>query len=113
MCACVCACVCVRVCVCVFVRVGVCNKKKVPEEWQARQQIPAILLVSSSKHNAQTKILCVRVRAWLCVCLFVNAKRLCGDCRLAACTCIKGVFKVPAQSREKHTVSDDMCVVSM
>ena len=28
------------------------NKKKVPDEWQARQAIPAILQVSSSKHNA-------------------------------------------------------------
>ena len=28
-------------------------KKKVPDEWQARQATPAILQVSSSKHNAK------------------------------------------------------------
>ena len=73
VCVCVCACVCVYVCVCVcvglcgFVCVGgggvyvcvcvcvcVChNEKKVPDEWQARQATPAILQVSSSKHNAR------------------------------------------------------------
>ena len=40
-------CVCVRVCVCVS------QWKKVPDEWQARQATPAILQVSSSKHNAK------------------------------------------------------------
>ena len=35
-----------RLCVCV-------TMKKVPDEWQARQAIPAILQVSSSKHNAK------------------------------------------------------------
>ena len=40
----------VRVCVCVCV-----TMKKVPDEWQARQTIPAILQVSSSKHNAKKK----------------------------------------------------------
>ena len=47
VCVCACACVCVRVCVCVCVTI-----KKVPDEWQARQAIPAILQVRSSKHNA-------------------------------------------------------------
>ena len=37
---------CVCVCVCH-------NEKKVPDEWQARQATPAILQVSSSKHNAK------------------------------------------------------------
>ena len=46
-----CVCVCQRkkkdsVCVCVTI-------KKVPDEWQARQTIPGILQVSSSKHNAK------------------------------------------------------------
>ena len=36
------------VCVCVCV-----TMKKVPDEWQARQATPAILQVSSSKHNAK------------------------------------------------------------
>ena len=36
------------VCVCVCH-----NKKKVPDEWQARLATPAILQVSSSKHNAK------------------------------------------------------------
>ena len=34
--------------------------KKVPDEWQARQATPAILQVSSSKHNA--KKITMRVR---------------------------------------------------
>ena len=38
-------CVCVCVCVCH-------NEKRVPDEWQARQAIPATLQVSSSNHNA-------------------------------------------------------------
>ena len=46
---CVCVCMCVCVCVCVFVS----QRKKVPDEWQARQATPAILQVSSSKHNAK------------------------------------------------------------
>ena len=70
VCACVCACVraCVCVCVCVCCHndkkvpnewqaqresVHVCVTKKVPDEWQARHAIPAILPVSSSKHNAK------------------------------------------------------------
>ena len=36
------------------------NEKKVPDEWQAPQAIPAILQVSSSKHNA--KKIATRVR---------------------------------------------------
>ena len=44
---------CVRVCMCH-------NEKKVPDEWQARQATPAILQVSSSKHNA--KKITTRVR---------------------------------------------------
>ena len=40
-------------CVCV-------TMKKVPDEWQARQTIPGILQVSSSKHNA--KKITTRVR---------------------------------------------------
>ena len=42
---------------CAYYEVGVCvchnEKKKVPDEWQARQALPAILQVSSSKHNAK------------------------------------------------------------
>ena len=49
----VCECVCV--CVCVTMK-----KKAVPDEWQARQATPAILQVSSSKHNA--KKITTRVR---------------------------------------------------
>ena len=61
MCVCVCVCVCVCACVCVRVRVCVCHhEKKVPDEWQARQAIPAILQVGSSKHNA--KKITTRVR---------------------------------------------------
>ena len=37
----------IKVCVCVS------QWKKVPDEWQARQATPAILQVSSSKHNAK------------------------------------------------------------
>ena len=47
-----CVCVCVCVCVCH-------NEKKVPDEWQA-QATPAILQVSSSKHNP--KKITTRVR---------------------------------------------------
>ena len=43
-----------HVCVCVS------QWQKVPDEWQARQAIPAILQVSSSKHNA--KKITTRVR---------------------------------------------------
>ena len=65
VCICVCVCVvsvcvfqCVSVCVCVLVcecvYVCVCyNEKKVPDKWQARQATPAILQVSSSKHNTK------------------------------------------------------------
>ena len=56
MCACVRACVreLVRACVCVRARVRVCGTvKKVPDEWLAQQATPAILQVSSSKHNAK------------------------------------------------------------
>ena len=59
MCACVCVWVCVCVCLCVYVCVCVCvcvcvsQRRKVPDEWQARQATPAILQVSSSKHNAK------------------------------------------------------------
>ena len=72
----------VVLCVCVTM------KKKVPDEWQARQATPAILQVSSSKHNAkkittrergpfhqsitailtEEKSVCVCV----CVCVFIN-----------------------------------------
>ena len=47
------ACVCVCVCVCH-------NEKKVPNEWQARQAIPAILQASSSKHNAKKNTITAR-----------------------------------------------------
>ena len=47
------SCVCVCVCVCV-------TRKKMPDEWQARQAILAILQVSSNKHNA--KKITTRVR---------------------------------------------------
>ena len=55
-----CVCVCQRktkdsVCVCVCL-----TMKKVPDKWQARQTIPGILQVSSSKHNA--KKITTRVR---------------------------------------------------
>ena len=58
--------VCVCVCVCVS------QWKKVPDEWQARQATPAILQVSSSKHNA--KKITTRVRgpfhqSIMCVCV--------------------------------------------
>ena len=43
--ACVRACACMRVCACV-------TMKKVPDEWQTRQAISAILQASSSKHSA-------------------------------------------------------------
>ena len=55
-------CVCVCVCVCVTM------KKRVPDEWQARQATQAILQVSSSNHNAKkitTRCVC------LCVCVSV------------------------------------------
>ena len=58
--ACVCVCVSVkdeRQCVCVCVCV---TMQKVPDKWHARQTIPAILQVSSSKHNA--KKITTRVR---------------------------------------------------
>ena len=62
-----CVCVCVFVCVCVCV----CHneRKKVPDEWQARQVTPAIVQVSSIKHNVCA---CVCVcggggGAWVCV----------------------------------------------
>ena len=64
----------VSVCVCILdgctcgfgmsvhecVRVCHNEKKKVPDEWQARQATPAILQVSRSKHNA--KKITTRVR---------------------------------------------------
>ena len=79
-CLCVCVCVCVFFlgggggggvsvclsqwksarCVCLLVCVCVTMKKKVPDEWQAWQATPAILQVSSSKHNA--KKITTRVR---------------------------------------------------
>ena len=62
-CVCVCVrgrvCVWVHACACVHVRgcmrpcVCVCHNENVPDEWQARQATPAILQVSSSKHNAK------------------------------------------------------------
>ena len=56
-----CVCVCVRACVRACARMFVCQKeKKVPDEWQARQAIPAILQVTSSKHNE--KKITTRVR---------------------------------------------------
>ena len=75
-CVCVCACVCVRacVCVCVCMRVCVCvchNENIVPDEWQERQAIPAILQVSSSKHNAKKNTTRVRGLSHQCVCTCV------------------------------------------
>ena len=58
LCVCVCVCVCVCACACVCVS----QWKKLPDEWQARQATPAIVQVSSSKHNAK-KITRVRARA--------------------------------------------------
>ena len=46
-----------RVCVCVV------QWKKVPDEWQARQATPAILQVSSRKHNAK------KITTSVCVCV--------------------------------------------
>ena len=61
---------CVRVCVChndkkvsnewQAQRVCVAQRKNVPDEWQARQAISAILQVSSSKHNAKKNTTRVR-----------------------------------------------------
>ena len=75
-------------CVCVTM------KKKVPDEWQESQAIPAILRVSSSKHNAKEKArfisrylpslqmcvcacvrACVRACVCVCVCVCVTRKR--------------------------------------
>ena len=47
------------------------NEKKVPDKWQARQAMPAILQVRSSKHNAKK-----------------NTTRVC----VCVCTCSSGVF---------------------
>ena len=64
---------CVCVCVCVS------QWKKVPDEWQARQATPAILQVSSSKHNAKkitTVCVCACVRACACLSLHGGAHAL-------------------------------------
>ena len=55
LCVCLCVCVCLSVClsVCLCVCVCVTMKKKVPDERQARQATPAMLQVSSNKHNAK------------------------------------------------------------
>ena len=73
------------VCVCVWVS----QWKRVPDEWQARQATPAILQVSSSKHNAKkitTRIrgafhqwitaMCVCVCVCVCVCAGAHARVL-------------------------------------
>ena len=57
VCLCLCLSVSVSVCACVCVCV---TMKKVPDEWQPRKATPAILQVSSSKHNA--KKITTRVR---------------------------------------------------
>ena len=73
-----CGCGLVDVCVCVTM------KKKVPDEWQARQATPAILQVSSSKHNAK------KITTRVCVCVLCA----CVPCvcrvyaRVCACACI-------------------------
>ena len=56
--------------------------KKVPDEWQA-QATPAILQVSSSKHN--TKKITTRVRGPLCVCVCVCVCGGGGVCIVSAC----------------------------
>ena len=57
---CTCVRACVRACMCVVVYH---NEKKVPDEWQARQAIPVIFQVSSSKHNAKKCVcVCCRIR---------------------------------------------------
>ena len=38
------------------------KKKKVPDEWQARQAIPAIFQVSSCKYNAKKTTARIRIR---------------------------------------------------
>ena len=72
-----------RACVCVCVCVCVChNGKKVPDEWQARQVIPAILQVSSSKHSA--KKITRRVRGPFCVCVVCVCVCVC----VLVCMCV-------------------------
>ena len=60
-------CVCVCVCVCVFVS----QRKKVPDEWQARQATPAInpskQQQAQRKENYNKRKMCVFV--WVCVCV--------------------------------------------
>ena len=59
-----------------------------PEQWQARQATPAMLQVSSSKHNAKNITpVCVRacvracVSACVCVCVCVCVGVCVGVCR--------------------------------
>ena len=56
VCVCVCACACVCVCVCVCVCMCWCHdEKKVPDEWQAQQVIPAILQAAASTTQRKTQ----------------------------------------------------------
>ena len=57
--------------------------KKVPGESQARQAIPAILQISSSKHNAKKITVCVCA----CVCIYVCV-RMCMHVCVHVCVCL-------------------------
>ena len=61
----------------------VSQRKKVPDEWQARQATPAILQVSSSKHNA--KKITTKESVCVCVCACVRA---CVRVRACVCVCV-------------------------
>ena len=96
------------VCVCVFH-----NEKKVPDEWQARQTIPATLQVSSSKHNAALWTTYHHV----CVCVCHNEKKVPDEWQarqvtpaiLCVCVCVcalstLGLTKLPiVPSWERQT----------
>ena len=71
-----------------FVCVCVSQRKKVPDEWQARWATPAILQASSSKHNAK-KITTVCVCACVCVCVCVCVRaRVCARVCVCVCVCL-------------------------
>ena len=72
-------------------RMSVCvchNKKKVPGEWQARQAIPTIFQVSSSKCVCICVCVCVRKRRKIELSVCVRA---CVCVRARACVCVRYV----------------------